>query len=86
MKLKYKHVVTGAVIDTPSKIISKSWKLVDEEKVENKAEEVVEEEIDLSEMTNKELEAFAKEHHIELTAEDKKNKETRIAAIAKNFE
>ena len=46
-------------------------------------EEEHEEEIDLQELTNKELEDLAKEQGIELTAEDKRNKDTRIAAIVK---
>ncbi len=83
--MRYKNIKTGAIIDSPSKIIGKAWVLVDGNKTEQK-EEYVEEEIDLDAMTNKELEEFAKEHDIELTAEDKKNKDTRIAAIAKNFE
>lgn len=89
---RYKHVATGAIIDSPSKIISKSWKLIEEveqditEVAPDKTEEYVEEEVDLEAMTNKELEEFAKEHDIELTTEDKKNKDTRIAAIAKAFE
>lgn len=40
-----------------------------------------EEEVDLEELSNKELEALAKEQGIVLTAEDKKNKANRIAAI-----
>ena len=40
-----------------------------------------EEDVDLQELTNKELEELAKEQGIELTAEDKRNKDTRIAAI-----
>lgn len=40
-----------------------------------------EDEIDLQSLTNKQLEALAKEQGIELTTEDKKNKDTRIAAI-----
>ena len=49
-------------------------------------EEYVEEEIDLEAMTNKELEEFAKEHKIELSYNDKRNKESLINAIAKAFE
>lgn len=44
-------------------------------------EEAQEEDVDLQELTNKELEELAKEQGIELTAEDKRNKDTRIAAI-----
>ena len=46
-------------------------------------EEEQEEDVDLQELTNKELEELAKEQGIELTAEDKRNKDTRIAAIVK---
>ena len=46
-------------------------------------EEEQEEEVDLQELTNKELEELAKEQGVELTAEDKRNKDTRIAAIVK---
>src|SRR5699024_1785369 len=41
-------------------------------------EEAQEEDVDLQELTNKELEELAKEQGIELTAEDKRNKDTRI--------
>lgn len=44
-------------------------------------EEEQEEDVDLQELTNKELEELAKEQGVELTAEDKRNKDTRIAAI-----
>lgn len=60
--------------------------VADKEETEEKAKEYVEEEIDLNEMTNKELEKFAKSEGINLTTEDKKNKGTRIAAIAAAFE
>lgn len=46
---------------------------------EESAEE--EQEVDLQSLTNKELEALAKEQGIELTADDKRNKDTRITAI-----
>ena len=46
-------------------------------------EEEQEEDVDLQELTNKELEELAKEQGVELTAEDKRNKDTRIAAIVK---
>lgn len=90
--MRYKNINTGAIIDSPSKIIGAAWELVHEvQKAPNKEpdpveEEYVEEEVNLEEMTNKELEAFAKEHGVELKTEDKKNKDTRIAAIAKAFE
>jgi hypothetical protein len=53
---------------------------------EDETEEYVEEEVNLEEMTNKELDELAEKEGIELTAADKKNKETRIAAIVKAFE
>lgn len=81
--MKYKNIKTGAIIDSSSKIIGKAWRIVDES--DNK-DEYVEEEIDLEAMTNQELDNFAKEHEIELSADDKKNKTTRINAIAKAFE
>ena len=86
--MKYKNIKTGAIIDSSSKIIGDAWKPVEEIKQKEPVtkEEYVEEEVDLEAMTNKELEEFAKEHDIELTTDDKKNKETRIAAIAKAFE
>lgn len=90
--MRYKNIKTGAIIDSPSKIIGKAWKLVnDEEKLQEPAtekptEEYIEEEINLEEMTNKELEELAEKEGIELTNADKKNKETRIAAIVKAFE
>lgn len=93
--MRYKHIKTRAIIDSPSKIVGKAWQLIDDvkqDKTENNQventdqEDYVEEEINLEEMTNRELEAFAKEHDIELTTDDKRNKPARIAAIAKAFE
>lgn len=93
--MRYKNIKTGAIIDSPSKIIGKAWVSEDEvkkEKVENKHVEekenakYIEEEINLEEMTNKQLDKFAEEQGIKLSTEDKKNKDTRIAAIAKAFE
>lgn len=81
--MKYKNIKTGAIIDSSSKIIGKAWRIVDESDNKN---EYVEEEIDLEAMTNQELDNFAKEHEIELSADDKKNKTTRINAIVKAFE
>ena len=52
-------------------------------KLEPEPEEIEEEDVDLQQLTNKELEDLAKEQGIELTAEDKRNKDTRIAAIVK---
>lgn len=89
--MEYVNIKTGVVIDTPSLIIGKAWKKVEEvEETENhqeeSTEEFVEEEIDLKELTNKQLEDLAKEQGIELTTEDKKNKDTRIAAIVAGLE
>jgi len=88
--MKYKNIKTGAIIDSPFKIKGGNWI----EFITNKKEtiedepvaEYVEEEIDLEEMTNRELEELAKKEGINLTADDKKNKKTRIAAIVKAFE
>ena len=44
-------------------------------------EEPEEQEVDLQSLTNKQLDALAKEQGVELTAEDKRNKDTRITAI-----
>lgn len=89
--MRYVHVETGVVIETPSFIIGDAWELekdIQEEKQvkEEIVEEYVEEEIDLSEMSNRELEEFAKEHGIPLRADDKRNKANLIKAISKAFE
>lgn len=88
--MRYKNIKTGAIIDSSSHIVGKAWELVDDEVAEVVDEETeteyVEEEVNLAEMTNRELETFAKEHNIKLTTDDKRNKETRINAIAKAFE
>ena len=89
--MRYKNIKTGAIIDSSFNISGENWELVDGSKKEQTEtevieEEYVEEEVNLEEMTNKELEEFAKEHNIELTTDDKKNKETRINAITKAFE
>lgn len=95
--MRYKNTQTGAIIDSPFKIHGENWEEVkakatteddssknaDQKTDENQNEEYVEEEIDLESMTNKELEKFAEEQGIKLTTEDKKNKDTRIAAIVK---
>lgn len=91
VKLRYKNIKTGAIIDSPFNISGVNWEQVDGSKKEQAEtevteEEYVEEEVNLEEMTNKELESFAKEHDIALTSDDKRNKETRINAIAKAFE
>lgn len=89
--MKYKNIKTGVVIETTSKLIGEAWKPLD--KIEQtttveaeSVEEYVEEEIDLEDMTNKELEEFAKKHKVELSYNDKRNKESLINAIAKAFE
>jgi len=88
--MRYKNTKTGAVIDSSFSISGENWEVfnpqVPKEETEVVEEEYTEEEINLEEMTNKELEAFAKDHDIALTSDDKKNKETRINAIAKAFE
>jgi len=96
--MRYKNIKTGAIVDSSSKIFGKDWEIVEAEikktqeieenqELENQeTEEFVEEEIDLNDMTNKELEEFAEKEGIKLTTEDKKNKDTRIAAIVKAFE
>ena len=90
--MKYKNIKTGVVIETTSKLIGKVWKSLDEieqttsVETDESVEEYVEEEIDLEAMTNKELEEFAKKHKIELSYNDKRNKESLINAIAKAFE
>ena len=90
--MRYKNIKTGVVIETTSKLIGKAWKPLDEieqttsVETDESVEEYVEEEIDLEAMTNKELEEFAKKHKIELSYNDKRNKESLISAIAKAFE
>ena len=90
--MRYKNTKTGVIIDSPSKVSGGDWVEFKPEEVTDEAEETavteeyVEEEINLEEMTNKELEKFAEEQGVKLTTEDKKNKDTRIAAITKAFE
>lgn len=87
--MRYKNTKTGAIVDSPFKVIGVNWELLEEIEVEQEVEQVdeyVEEEVDLEEMTNRELEEFAKENGIELTSDDKKNKDARIAAIVAAFE
>ncbi|MBO1910071.1 hypothetical protein [Sporosarcina sp. 6E9] len=91
--MRYKNIRTGAIIDSPFNISGDDWEAVktkafteEVEEVLSENEEYVEEEVDLEEMTNKQLDEFAKKHKIELTAEDKKNKPARIAAIVAAFE
>jgi len=88
--LRYRNIKTGAIIDSSFNISGENWELEGPEEpkevVVEEAEEYIEEEINLEEMTNKQLEEFAKEHGIELSTDDKRNKESRINAIAKAFE
>lgn len=87
--MRYKNTKTGAIVDSPFKVIGVNWELLEDIEAEQEVEQVdeyVEEEVDLEEMTNRELEKFAKENDIELTSEDKKNKDARIAAIVAAFE
>lgn len=86
--MKYKNIKTGAVIDSSSNIIGKNWVKLSDVKSEtlDQDEKYEEQEVNLDKMTNKELEDFAEVHDIELSNDDKKNKETRINAIAKAFE
>ena len=84
---QYKHVKTGVVLETTSKIIGKAWVPLDEvptTKTEEPAEEYVEEEIDLEEMTKAELVEFSKEHEIKVNERDTKDK--IIETIAKHFD
>ena len=84
---RYKHVETGVVLETTSKIIGKAWVPLDEvpvTKTEEQAEEYVEEEITLEEMTKAELVEFAKEHDIKVNERDTKDK--IIETIAKYFD
>lgn len=99
--MRYKNNRTEAIVDSPFKVFGDDWELVEKEVAKEKeeqeeteqeeteqeeTEEIVEEEVDLSELTNKKLEELAKEQGIELTTEDKKNKDTRIAAIVAALE
>ena len=73
--MKYKNIKTGVVLETTSKIIGKAWVPLDgvsATKTEKQAEEYVEEEINLEELTKAELIALAKEHEIEVNESDKK--------------
>lgn len=88
--MKYKNTKTGAIIDSPFKIIGKNWVEVTrkeseglKQKQETK-EEYVEEEVDLEEMTKAQLIEFAKKHDIEINEKD--TKAVIIETIAKAFE
>lgn len=65
-----------AKIDELESLVSKPTEVETEESVE-------EQEVDLQSLTNKELDELAKEQDIELSSDDKRNKDTRIAAIVK---
>lgn len=89
--MRYKNTKTGAIVDSPFLIKGDNWELVQkqeqgveltaEAEVEEVTEEEIEEEVNLTELTNAQLEELAKEQGVELTGADKKNKDTRIAAI-----
>ncbi len=82
--MRYKHIRTGAIIDSPSKIIGKAWKPADEEPAKKSTEDYVEEEVNLEEMTKDELINLAKEQEIEVSEKD--TKPVIIGKIAKAFE
>ena len=89
--MKYKNTKTGAIIDSPFKIIGKNWVEVEKDEkegvqknVEETTEEYVEEEINLEEMTKAQLIEFAQEHDIEINEKD--TKAVIIKTIAKAFE
>lgn len=98
--MRYKNKRTGAIIDSPFKVLGKDWELVEPkiveeieteeveaEKLEETTEEdFVEEEVNLNDLTNDQLEKLAEEQNIKLTTADKKNKDTRIAAIVAGLE
>lgn len=71
------------VLEQQAKIDELESVVPEVEPEETEPEEAQEEDVDLQELTNKELEELAKEQGVELTAEDKRNKDTRIAAIVK---
>lgn len=89
--MKYKNTKTGAIIDSPFKIVGKNWVEVDgnekegvQKTVKETTEEYVEEEINLEEMTKAELTELAKEHGIKVSEKD--TKAVMIEKIAKAFE
>ena len=88
--MKYKNTKTGAIIDSPFKILGKNWVEVEKDEkegvqknVEETTEEYVEEEVDLEKMTKAQLIEFAKEHDVEINEKDTKT--VIIDAIAKAF-
>lgn len=96
--MRYTNIATGAIIDSPFVINGDDWKVLEVEQVSEAVEEIeventettdeeyVDEEIDLNKLTNDQLEKLAKDQNIKLTAGDKKNKDTRIAAIVAGLE
>jgi len=88
--LKYKNIKTGAIVDSPFKIVGENWIEVTQEETEGlkqkqeTEEEYVEEEINLEQMTKAELINFAKEHNIKINEKD--TKAVIIETIAKAFE
>ena len=88
--MKYKNTKTGAIIDSPFKILGKNWVEVEKDEkegvqkaVEETKEEYIEEEVNLEEMTKAQLIEFAKEHDIEINERD--TKAVIIETIAKAF-
>lgn len=96
--MRYKNIKTGAIVDSPFVINGDDWELLEAQKsfeeveasevdeTELREEEFVEEEVDLKELTNDQLEKLAVEQGIQLTTADKRNKDTRIAAIVAGLE
>ena len=88
--MKYKNIKTGAIVDSPFKIVGENWIEVTQEETEGlkqkqeTEEEYVEEEINLEQMTKAELINFAKEHNIKINEKD--TKAVIIETIAKAFE
>lgn len=91
--MEYKNIKTGAIIDSSSVLLGKTWVPVDEikptpepmsEVKTEPEEEIVEtEDFDLTQMTVDELKDFAIENDIELSATKKAD---IIEEIAKAFE
>ena len=88
--MKYRNIKTGAIVDSPFKIVGENWIEVTQEETEGlkqkqeTEEEYVEEEINLEQMTKAELIDFAKEHNIKINEKD--TKAVIIETIAKAFE
>lgn len=95
--MEYENIKTGAIIDSSSVLLGKTWVPVDgikptpeqkpkaeaEEEEEVKEETVETDDFDLTKMTVDELKTFATENDIELTATKKAE---IIEEIAKAFE